>query len=512
MSKHTRPVILFVGLTLIAACSGEPKLIEAEKLLGTDGTDLAKFHKLAEADRGLSLNFPGYIIGIEKSRQDSLNNGSCSIFSGHDEEVDKLNRQAFIDELQDADEGEQYYDRVRGILSDCKRMYVSHIVSYDIDPQAVFPLVQEKRLFSVYSKPYMDAYINADVAHRPNIFQDGLRQLGRLTDTIRAEVATGAYTHILFYSMGWNTDQQEAIRNYNSLIGQLQARGDDSFHPLFIGLTWPSEWTWPWALEALGKPLSYVVKAPDADEVGVLWGSYILRKILIPAKQASPDIPLILLGHSFGARVITRSVFGYPGQFPELAQHSAEDIDLVLAIQGAFSVNRFVNDAGIEGAPYQNYRDYAKKFVLTWSRNDTANPLAAFATGGKHAGGKPGYKSSLEYPEVFDQFRINVEPDLDCNYDLVYTGTSISSDEAVAPEAQQNEWAAIGQSAARVAMVDASDLVRFTPYNKGGKSHSDIYTPGMADFIWDVISRLDLPGGQSTANGQFNSKPPECWQ
>ncbi len=497
MNKLSKFLLLYVAIILLYAC-GDPKLIQPEEKLGTNDSDLAIFHKIAEGDRGLALRFPGYIIGIEKSRQEKLNNGTCSfLLYGHDDEVEQLNRDEFLEEIEDKKEANNYYDNIKEILTDCKRMYVSHIIKYDLDKKSMFPYLKEERIFSVYSKKY-------DLKNT-NIFKDGRNKLDNLAERIKEDVKKNAYTHIFFLSMGWNTDQQEAIRNYNSLIGQLRAQGDETFNPLFIGLTWPSEWSWPWALEEIGKPVSYIVKAPDADEVGILWGSYILRKILIPAKKMKKkNIPLILLGHSFGARVITRSVFGYPGQYPEFESPTPEDIDLVLSIQGAYSVNRFVKGAGEEGAPYQSYDQYAKKFVLTWSMSDTANPIAACVTGAKHAGGKPGFKTSLNSPTVFDQFKINVEGD-NCNFDMIYTNTSINSDDDVKEEgAKKNPWTSLGEINDKVAMIDASSLVKFSPYNKGGKAHSDIYTPGMAAFIWDVISK-------TLGDPRPEQKEENCW-
>ena len=41
------------------------------------------------------------------------------------------------------------------------------------------------------------------------------------------------------------------------------------------------------------------------------------------------------------------------------------------------------------------------------------------------------------------------------------------------------------------AIVDATNLIRRKPYGKGGSAHSDVFTPGIASFIWDCISNLE---------------------
>ena len=492
---------------LVSACGGYPKLIDPEEKLGTDGSDLAVFHKFAEGDQGLSLRFPGYIIGIEKSYHSKLNTGGeCSLFSCSDIEVSNLDEAAFLKETEGLDDGEaearRNYKKIKGILKDPKRMYVSHIVRYQLEQDSGFPFIAEQRLFSVYDKGY-------ELGSR-NLYADGKAAVRALAKDIQNDVEQGRYSHILFYSMGWNTDQQEAIRNYNSLIGQLRNQAPGDFNPLFIGLTWPSEWSWPWALEEIGKPVSYIVKAPDADEVGMLWGSLILRELLLPAKRSKPEVPLVVLGHSFGARVMTRAVFGIPGQYPEEKEPGQADIDLVFAIQGAFSVNRFVHKAGVEGSPYKRFSERARKFVLTWSKHDSANPLAAFATGAQHAGGKPAYKTSRKYPEVFDRYKLHIASSIDpntgeqlaypdCNFDLVYQQTILNDNQPMG-----TPWDSLGETGDKIAMVDVSDLVRFAPYQKGGGSHSDIYTPGMAAFIWDALAMVQ---GESKPK----VKPPMCW-
>jgi hypothetical protein len=42
-------------------------------------------------------------------------------------------------------------------------------------------------------------------------------------------------------------------------------------------------------------------------------------------------------------------------------------------------------------------------------------------------------------------------------------------------------------------MVDASSIVQFVTHQKGGKAHSDIYNPDMAELIWRLVRDL-APG------------------
>lgn len=71
----------------------------------------------------------------------------------------------------------------------------------------------------------------------------------------------------------------------------------------------------------------------------------------------------ILIGHSFGARVITRAIFSnglidppkVNKESSETHQKNTCDVDLVIGLQGAFSINRFIPGEGEEGSPYRTF-------------------------------------------------------------------------------------------------------------------------------------------------------------
>ena len=98
----------------------------------------------------------------------------------------------------------------------------------------------------------------------------------------------------------------EAItETYLPLLRVFEGLATDGvpFRPLFVGVTWPSEWSAPL--------VSIANKMNDADELGMTWVSRVVRDVLVPLKRAH-SIPLILAGHSLGARLMTRAVFGMP--------------------------------------------------------------------------------------------------------------------------------------------------------------------------------------------------------
>jgi pimeloyl-ACP methyl ester carboxylesterase len=337
------------------------------------------------------------------------------------------------------------------------------------------PHIEEDIFFNAY-----DPAVPVDQVYSAGL--DAFR--GALHDRLRDRLELDAVSHILVYCMGWNTDQQESLRNFNSLLLQLQRSfdrlggGGAAFRPLVVGISWPSEWRWP-VVEGLGKLLSYPVKSDDADEVGVTWANLLINDILVSLKRERAKqghrVPLVLVGHSFGARVVTRAAVSAPllGLPP-----SVDGIDMVVGLQGAFSINRFMPGDGLEGAPYADFTRHAAKFVLTWSSEDTANPVAAFVTGAKHAGGAPGHQRARERDAV-DRFE---------HYEAQSYTPGPGTFKAPLPTGPGSRaWSESLRDGAVVTYIDASRIVRFEAYGKGGKAHSDIYTAQVADLLRSAL-------------------------
>lgn len=176
-------------------------------------------------------------------------------------------------------------------------------------------------------------------------------------------VAAKSPTHIVVYSMGWNTTQAEAIdENFKKLqLGLLNAGSRATFRPLFIAITWPSTGS-PWI-----PGTDYGIKAKDADEVGLLWANAVINSALRAVKKAS-NIPIVVIGHSFGARVTSRAVFSSA----LLGEPEEPVVDLLVGLQGAYSFRRFVVGEGKEEAPYSDFSQQVGQVVLTTSKYDTA--------------------------------------------------------------------------------------------------------------------------------------------
>ena len=87
--------------------------------------------------------------------------------------------------------------------------------------------------------------------------------------------------------------------------------------------------------------------------------------------ESGAKLPVIAIGHSFGARAMTRALFSSPLINDEKMVTSP--VNLAVSLQGAMSINRFFPSLGNEGAPYRDYVSLVNtKIVLTASRFDSA--------------------------------------------------------------------------------------------------------------------------------------------
>jgi len=483
-----RKVAAIAAVAAVASgCSHDRRISQWENEYGTGGWNLPAFHRVVERDEGLGFHFPGFLIGVEKARRQYIG-------------MPKL--EELKQELLDLSRLESDHRRnIEGFLNDGKGTFISHLVEYRMKGVGGMGLerIEEHIFLDVYAQK-CDS--NAEKCDSKQAYKTSLQAArgerttedpdSSLEERIRGNMKKAKwqeypYTHILVYAMGWNTDQQETIRNINSLVTQLDKAKTNgtTFKPLVVAISWPSEWKWP-VFETIGKLASYAVRTDDADEIGVLWANLILRNILVPAKH-DYGIPLILIGHSFGARLLTRAATSAELIRTQSPPQQTNDIDLVIGLQGAFSVNRFIPNEGffigLEGAPYREFPKFARKMVFTWSEHDTATPLAVWVTGARHVGSKPGYELSRDHPERFAHF--SVEKDEQGTIKLK-------------PESDTKSWdMAFNDDHKEVVMIDASEIVKHSGYGHWGKAHSDIFTPAIAKLIWCSVKAV-RPGNDAS--------------
>ncbi len=188
---------------------------------------------------------------------------------------------------------------------------------------------------------------------------------------------------------------------------------------------------------------------------------------------------VIAIGHSMGARILSRAIFSDGYLIP---RHKPEsEVDLFIGLQGAFSANRFVAFDGWEGSPYAELCKRETVFALTTSENDKANPIAAKITGAKHTGGRHGLRiaEKKKNTEIFEKV-------------VTWSKTDMTSILAKLKNRKHN----------KVIMIDVSSILVKDETRKPDPidAHNDILDDDMARLIWDLIKTFAcwLTGG----NGQ----------
>ena len=439
------------------ACSIPNYLEKSEERLGTQSELDRGFHVVADEPQGFGLRFPGIVIGIEKTRREKL-------------EVPALNADSHFN-VKPRGFNKQNLKEFHSKMDDNERTFISHIVESRLETNLGIPYIRNTFLYDEYGsddRRPSNATMNVEGKTVYKRSWNALKQLQSHIETMlkNAMEERRPYSHVIVTTMGWNTPQEKAIRNINSINGNLLiAAGKTSkFKPLFIAITWPSQWTAP--LVSLGN------KANDADEIGFVWTNALMNRILVDLRDSASNttwkkFKIVAIGHSLGARLVTRAAFS--GEVLNPGVDIANSVDLVIGLQGAFSANRFLSERaqGRDGAPYADYAKLGGHIVLTWSNTDSANPLANIVTGANFVGGQSGFKRANDerYRKHFAFLKYNEKQKLD------WDSISLTNDK-------------------RVIMIDASNLLKYSVLGSGGGSHSDIYNAYMGDFLFDLINHL----------------------
>ena len=348
MKKHFG----FFSLLLVASC-----------------TCKSSYHELA-LDRKLALEHDGVIIGIEKyhrwcvDKKRGVDQSRYKIASHYEKDADSFER----------------------LSKQLKVMIVSHIIES-----------KEGKRKDIYN-PFISN-------KSPQIgYEQGYIELDKLRNVIKSNLIDGAYTHLVFISMGWHNDQYLSIERYNKIVTAIKQNDRNSiFNPYIVAITWPSSWysnAKLSALEKVGHIASYKNKCDDADEIGFTISNYLLHNIILSTvhdvNSNGTKIKTIAIGHSLGARLISRALFAK--DFLKKDESNDLQLDLYIGLEPAFSANRFIKDKGIEGVQYESHSDLETKILITTSRHDKANPVAFWS---EHLGGKDALDTVIEYNEDY---------------------------------------------------------------------------------------------------------------
>jgi len=331
-----------------------------------------------------------------------------------------------------------------------KPIYVSHLYAYrDRNSCSLYSVYPESRMCAGQKQAAQPGFIS------------GIDALVSAFDShIKPALTSGRFTHVMFMAMGWHNDQQVSVCRYNAISEATQRASKAMkrpFKPYIVGVTWPSAWFSASPVDFIdtaGHLGSVFNKADDADEVGYLVGNLIANRLIPLANQH--QIPFVALGHSFGTRIINRSVFsrdllrgGPVGSGPELT----------IALQPAHSIFRFLPRGGVEGHPFVKLDGLDSVLVATSSVHDTATPLAIWS---RYVGGRSGLAIARN-----EKNRAWV--------DIVRTDKRLEPHQAVTH--------ALGQMDARPdkpIIVDASGFVF---------QHNDVMSDDMGRFVAGLIDR-----------------------
>lgn len=442
--------LLTANTILLSGCFGDgsPRILEsAERELGTAGPITMHYHSAVYYPDEISLRDGGYIVGIEKGDPDKILQPEEHLTFEQPNSTDKTvrNQQAAVHEG--------------------KIMFVSHIIRNQLPGSAK----RNCTLFDAYYRSSATAppVRDCNPEQPPEIaskdaYSSGWKGMDALQQALNVDIASRAYTHIVVVVMGWNTVQEEAVRNINSIIRGIKHASEGSpgaFNPLVIGVTWPSQWNSPW-LDPIYKLTSFGTKAKDADEVGLTWLGVLLGNTIPRANiQAKGSLPVVAIGHSFGARAATMAACDGPviadGSGP---RSSKQTVDLLINYQGAFLTDRLL-DKGPDGA-LRDKCPRARSIALTSSKNDTAVKRALW---GLYAGSEESY---LEYCSVPST--------------LINCVKANAAGQTIPPPT-------FGR---RVTYINSDALITYNAFYTGGGAHSDIYRDEQGVLSWSLIKAL----------------------
>ncbi len=413
------------------------------------------FHEitLTPNDDNLKIKHNSYLVGIEKGYKSTIGKplfGDCTI----KDKCLKTN----VKHYESPETRREIKKHLKpGWSPFGKTVFVSHITRFSKKNSAWETCFIYNIYKSINTPPgyaCKDNYLNYD--NSIGYYNRGWEALANLRKDVSNQIDKERVTHLLLYSTGWNTTQKESILNYNDLFRHLKKAASENekkyFNPIFIGLSWPSLWD-----NIIGKiEADAFNKGNDADEIGAIWANIVINKVLIPLREEY-ETPIIVIGHSFGARILSQAINSRPLLYGDTSEEF-NGPNLFIGLQPAFSVNRFIKGKGIEGAPFRDFSKFTKTVLMTSSKTDYANTIVTPIT--PFVGSSVGYKLTEEdrYKHKFSHITLkdNGEPKnkLKCESN-------------------------------KVTMIEASAVIKEKSGFSG--SHNDIYNKEVGHFIWEAI-------------------------
>ncbi len=447
-AARSATVVLILSFACASTgCSFDRYYAETERALDTSSYFHALDHIAVYYPSGISLNFPGYIIGFEETERRRVSNAKDDVL--------------FDNSVRDA--GYTVHRLLKTLRFHLP--IVSHVLRYEGNPFGEGNCA----LYNLYHNDGRGIIDYCDGGPQParpgrEVYESAFVRSWDAIDLFKArindDVNSGEYTHLVVGIMGLDTAQEEAIRNYNSIVWSIRRNGKDTFKPLFVGVTWPSFFANRW-LDPLWEAFAYTPIADRADILGLSWLAIVLNDVILPV---SSKIRVTVIAHSFGARAASMSLCVGSGirrgENQTVAETSDGKVDDFIGLSSAFSLQRFNAEERFfyENVFYADYCPKIRRFVFTASRHDGAyEPVIWSDMVGDH-----------QYRERF------------CRRSHPVSVSCVLS---------SNDGHIQGYDpAAEITYVDTSALMRYNVPGTEGKAHSDIYRPEIGRLIWTVIN------------------------
>ena len=442
------PVFSLVMLCGIASCSNHHYYADSEDALDTSGYYDLLDHITSYYPSGVALNFPGYIVGFEESSRRQVTNNRDDVL------LDKTIYSA----------GYTVERLVKALRYNVP--FISQVMRYEGRPYGE----GNCSLYNLYHnhgtsvvKPCNDDSRNAVVENDNygHTFTKSWDAIDILKERLTEDVATNEYTHLIVAIMGLDTAQEEAIRNYKSIISSMRRNAGSDFKPLFIGITWPSFYANRW-FDPLWEVLAYHPVADRADILGLSWLGVFLNDVILPLGD---KIKIDIITHSFGARAATMGLCVGPALLrhsePAIERQPFWKIDNFIGLAPAFSLRRFADEDNLfyENVYYKDYCPMIDQFVFTASSNDGAFGAVFWSD----AVGD--YNYMKKYCAQEQPVSVNcIAATFDGNIDGYNTSKKIT-------------------------YIDTSLLMKYSMPGTGasGAGHSDIFRPEIGKLLWNII-------------------------
>ena len=477
MTLHLRvtqlALLCTLGLVACSTTSVPTPLARGERMLQTDSSKSSvPFHTALYYPNEISLAGEGFIVGIEQSPVKAVSRKP-------DKDI-KVKDQTFGETMWGSNASAR--DKVAGGRLGGKVMYVSHILQnfgrpYGEGNCAIYDAYRSIKgdsdnIVVPKCSNYQSSVTNAKMAYKGS-----WDALDSLSTALKSKLQQNSYSHIVVLSMGWNTTQQEAIKNMNTLLGNIReasqadsSKGLPAFRPLIIGVTWPASADTSSLKRTVGKILPVASKRDDADKTGLSWLGVLLKQTIAQANNR--HVPVVAIGHSFGANAITTATCAGPLIYrnsPDENDNNKQTVDYLIALQGAFSEQRLLGNKGDHEGIRFNGCPQARHIMLTASDSDTAVSTTLWQS---DAGAntiflyKP--RGILKY--CHNEDKLSDTPDLQC--------VKANAKGKVNPAFDFSN---------HINYVNADDLINRNTDPAGGGAHSDIYRVEHGNLIWSYI-------------------------